>query len=153
MDWKGLASESHYKTAVAVKEALQTGDVPDAQAGIEELIDALSRSERRALKSQLVRLMAHIIKWRTQPDLRSRSWLGTILNAREEIAEIQEETPSLSRAVLERMWDKCFQAAKREAEGDMRREVELASLSWEDVFEEDYALDENGNGVSSGDGH
>jgi hypothetical protein len=55
--------------------------------GLEELIDALSRSERRALESHLMRLMQHVITWKCQPDLRSRSWVNTIANARESIAE------------------------------------------------------------------
>jgi len=60
--WEDLASQSHYQTAVAVRDALGRGDAASANEGIEELIEALSRSERRALKSQLVLLMAHVIK-------------------------------------------------------------------------------------------
>ena len=44
MDWEELAITSHYNTAVAIREALQKGHVDDASVGLEELIDALSRS-------------------------------------------------------------------------------------------------------------
>src|SRR5687767_1295990 len=94
MKWQDLAATSHYQTAVAVENALQRGDVSDATTGIQELIDALARAEKRALKSQLIRLMAHIIKWKTQAEKHSRSWRQTIRNARDEIAESQEDTPS-----------------------------------------------------------
>src|SRR5262249_57220382 len=67
-DWEALAFTSHYHTAVAIHEAFQAGDVDDAMSGLEELIDALSRSEERALQSYLVRLMQHIIKWKLQPE-------------------------------------------------------------------------------------
>ena len=59
--WQELAQESHYHTAVAIRDVLQEGKVDDATAGLEELIDALSRSERRALESHLKRLMRHVI--------------------------------------------------------------------------------------------
>src|SRR2546425_8949151 len=117
--WQELAFSSHYQTAVAVEQALEQGDVPDAKAGIQELIDALARAEKRALRSQLIRLMMHVIKWKAQPEKRSRSWRQTIRNARQEIADIQEETPSLTNEVIEGMWAKCFSSAKEDAEDEM----------------------------------
>src|SRR5450432_3997469 len=100
MKWQDLSATSHYQTAVAVEEALERGEIDDAKAGIQELIDALSRSEKRALRSQLIRLMLHIIKWKTQPERRSVSWCVSILSARREIEDIQEDTPSLTRSVI-----------------------------------------------------
>jgi hypothetical protein len=141
MTWPERAATSHYQTAVAIKEQLQAGNYSEATAGIEELIEALSRSERRALKSQLTRLMAHIIKWRSQPEQRRRSWQATIYDTREEIVEIQEETPSLNEAVIRAMWDKCFQTAKRHAEADMEQESTANSLSWEEVFSDNYQVE------------
>jgi hypothetical protein len=138
VNWQKLAVTSHYQTAVAVEHELQHGNIGEATAGVQELIDALSRSEKRALKSQLIRLMAHILKWKTQPHKRSRSWLATIYNAREEIVDIQEDTPSLSDGVIREMWDKCFRAATREAEAEMNQKTQITHLSWEDVFEEQY---------------
>jgi hypothetical protein len=49
--WQELAATSHYQTAVAVREALRKGNVQDATQGLEELIDALSRADRRALEA------------------------------------------------------------------------------------------------------
>jgi hypothetical protein len=62
MKWQELAATSHYQTAVAVKQALQRGDMHEAILGLEELIDALSRADQRALEHHLIRLMQHIIK-------------------------------------------------------------------------------------------
>ena len=84
MNWKELAITSHYQTAVAIQNELRQGNIEDSAIGIEELINALSRSEKRALRSQLTRLMMHIIKWYIQPTHRSRSWLISIENARVE---------------------------------------------------------------------
>ena len=138
MDWQELSATSHYQTALQIEDELEKGHIPEASAGLKELIEALGRSEKRALKSHLTRLMAHVIKWRTQPEKRTRGWAATIHNAREEIRDIQEETPSLTDHVIEDIWDKCFQAAKREAEADMNQDTFLSELSWEEVIEADY---------------
>jgi hypothetical protein len=139
--WQELATTSPYQTAVAVQEALRAGNVQGAAEGLEELIDALSRSDRRALESHLVRLMQHIIKWRVQPDKRSRSWQSTIANAREAIAEIQEDTPSLTDAVIRRLWVRTLRKAHREAEGDMNQQTAPLPLTWDEVFTQHYSLD------------
>jgi hypothetical protein len=138
VDWQQLSTSSHYQTAVAVEEALNRGDTAEAKAGIEELIDALARSEKRALRSQLTRLMTHIMKWKTQPRKRSKSWRATINAARREISDIQEETPSLNRQVIEQLWDRSFQAAKDAAEAEMDEESKVAKLTWSEVFEKEY---------------
>ena len=140
MNWHELATTSPFRTARAALQALQRGNVPDASAGIEELVETLARSDKRALRSHLTRLLAHIIKWQTQPEKRSRSWRASIRNARREIASIQEETPSLTRAVIESMWQDCFEAAKEEAEGDMNQESTVSRLSWKAAFEKDYEV-------------
>jgi len=142
MTWNELAAASPYQTALAVKQALQQGDVAEATKGIQELVEALSRSDKRALKSHLIRLMVHVLKWQTQPDKRSRGWRASIRNARKEIRDIREDTPSLNRAAIERMWQDCFESASEEAEAEMNQESPGRALSWEDVFEQEYDLQE-----------
>lgn len=140
MNWQRLSAVSPYQTALAIHEELSRGNLTEADHGIMELIDALSRSEKRALKSQLIRLMKHIMKWETQPEQRSRSWVATIHNARGEIRDIQEETPSLSDAVLREMWDACLASALVEAEAEMNRDSAVTRLSWEQAFQREYSL-------------
>lgn len=141
-NWQDLATTSHYQTAVAVKEALDDGDTATALEGLEELIDALARSDRRALESYLTRLMQHIIKWRVQPERRSPSWAATIRTARRQIARLQQETPSLNRRVLDALWPDVLQDAIDAAESEMNRRVPPLTLTWEEVFETAYTLEE-----------
>jgi hypothetical protein len=138
VNWARLSAESHYQVAVEIERALLEGSYDEAEAGVKELISALRRSEKRALKSQLVRLMAHIIKGKTQSERRSYGWVATIYNAREEIADIQAETPSMTGDVISGMWDACFRAATREAEGEMNQRSGISPLSWQEVFDEEY---------------
>src|SRR4029450_9320017 len=105
VNWHDLAITSHYQTAVASKHALSAGDIEHARIGIEELIEALARSDRRALESYLIRLIQYIIKWRVKPEGRSPSWAASIRTARRQITRLQRETPSLNRRVIEAMWD------------------------------------------------
>lgn len=140
VNWARLSAESHYQVAVEIERALLQGDLDEAEAGIKELIKALGRSEKRALKSQLIRLMSHVVKWKTQPERQSYGWVASIYNAREEITDIQAETPSLTSEVIEAMWNNCFRAAVREAEGEMNQKSTVASLSWQEVFEEQYDI-------------
>jgi hypothetical protein len=140
-NWQSLSADSPYRTALAIRQALREGDAVDAAAGLEELIEAMSRSDKRALKSQLIRLMMHIIKWRSQPERRSLSWAASIANARDEIADIREETPSLNEAIIQGLWDKAFAAALRQAEAEMQRRSKVDALAWDEVFEAEYRLD------------
>jgi len=141
MNWKELAITSHYQTAVTIKNELKQGHIENSTIGIEELIDALSRSEKRALRSQLTRLMMHIIKWQIQPKHRSRSWQSTISNARIEIEEILEEEPHLKPQVPQ-LWDKCFKAACQIAKDETGIKPTLSEFAQEDVFQTKYSLDE-----------
>jgi len=142
-DWNWLAINSHYQTATAVQQLLQEGNSMEAREGLEALIEAMGRSEKRAVKSQLIRVMLHIIKWKFQPERRSSSWSISIRSARNEIEDIQEEMPSLNRDYLESIWEKCFQMAVKDAEDEMGIKSQLTSLNWEEVFEEEYSLIKN----------
>jgi hypothetical protein len=41
-------------------------------------------------------LCAHLLKWEYQPRLRSNSWRGSIREARRQIADLIEESPTLA---------------------------------------------------------
>lgn len=130
---------SHYLTAIEVKKSLEAGDIVEAESGMEQLIDAMARADRRAVKSQLVRLMKHIIKWKTQTAKRSSSWSRSITNARLEIYDIREETPSITHDVITDLWNRAFDQAVAEAEEEMGDEKSSASsLTWEEVFDDEY---------------
>lgn len=66
-----------------------------------EEIESLGRRDRGAVRSQLRRLLLHLLKWRHQSAQRSHGWTGSIGDAREEILELTGESPSLL-AMLER---------------------------------------------------
>ena len=66
-------------------------------ANLTEEVTALGVTEKRALGSHLKNLVMHLLKWQHQPSGRERgqSWRSSILNARDEIAVLLEDSPSL----------------------------------------------------------
>ena len=80
---------------------------------IEEIED-LGKSERRAVVSQLTRLVMHLLKWQYQPQRRSDSWLDSITDARTQIELALEDSPSLKRYTATKLED-CYQRARRQA--------------------------------------
>ena len=140
-NWPEIVFNSHYLTAIEVKKSLEAGEIMEAEEGVEQLIDAMARADRRAVKSQLTRLMKHIIKWKTQVSRRSLSWIRSINNARVEIRYIQEETPSITEEIVVGLWERAFNEAIAEAEEEMGGvESAVSSLTWDEVFDDEYLL-------------
>jgi hypothetical protein len=62
---------------------------------VAEEIESLARSDRREIRSRLVVICEHLLKWSYQPDHRSGSWRGSVVEARDQIANLIQESPSL----------------------------------------------------------
>jgi hypothetical protein len=116
--------------------------VDGATEGLEELIDALSRSDERALESHLIRLMQHIITWKAQPDRRSPSWAATMREPRRQIQRLQSRYPRFTdRYIQDTLWDDCYAGGLNEAAEMNREHIEAAPLRWDEVFEIPYTLE------------
>ena len=86
---------------------------------IEEIND-MTASERRALRSYTKRLVEHILKlkyWNSEKEYNRRGWEKEVVNFREEIKSILEESPSLNNYLEQNYLDwyaKSVKAMKRE---------------------------------------
>jgi hypothetical protein len=61
-----------------------------------EEIESLGKRDRRAIESQLRRLLLHLLKYRYDPAQEPRrGWRVTIRDARREITDLLEDSPSL----------------------------------------------------------
>ncbi|MGF1480669.1 MAG: DUF29 domain-containing protein [Cyanophyceae cyanobacterium] len=85
----------------------------DLEQLIEEVED-LSKSERRGIASQLIRLLLHLLKWQYQPQRRSDSWLDSITDARTQIELAIQDSPSLKDYPAEQL-KRSYQKARRKA--------------------------------------
>ncbi len=140
VDWNDLIATSEYETLVAIRDAVRDGDLDHALEGLEELIEAVASDKRRAVRSHLRQLMAHILKWKVQPQHRTRSWSVSILNARQEIEDILEGKPSITEDDIRDMWDDAFRQATRLAEAETGLNVSISELTWKEVFDDAYLL-------------
>lgn len=140
-NWADIASTSHYQTAVEVREELYAGNMQEAIRGVTELIDALYRSDKRALRAQLVRLMKHILKWHCGREYRTTACRVSINDARQEIACLLEDTPALTHEYIDLIWQRVFEYAHNEAAIEIGIESEKERLSWREVFEQEYPQD------------
>jgi ribosomal protein L29 len=78
-----------------------------------EEIETLGRSERSEIRSRLKVLLVHLLKWRHQPDQQRKSWTASIDEARDRIARILKDSPSLRRFPDEALAD-AYQSALRD---------------------------------------
>src|SRR5215813_5357662 len=91
-----------YAWTVEQARLLRSGDLAAVDvANIAEEIESMGRSDRRELKSRLVVLVMHLLKWRHQRGARSRSWSATIDEQRLQIEGILSESPSLRPTVAQ----------------------------------------------------
>lgn len=88
-------------------------DEIDLEHLIEE-VEGLAGNDRRAIRSQLLRLLMHLVKERIQPERSGSSWRGSIINARQEIRGLLEDSPSLQRHLEERL-PKIYRTALKDA--------------------------------------
>ena len=63
--------------------------------------ESMSKRDRRSIKSNLVILLLHLLKWEFQPEMRSGSWKGSIREHRRRIQQILQDSPSLRSYVPE----------------------------------------------------
>jgi Domain of unknown function DUF29 len=66
-----------------------------------EEIEALTRRDKKAIKSNLVVLLTHLLKHQFQPDHRSSDWRGSIVEHRRRLRYDFEESPSLRQHAAE----------------------------------------------------
>lgn len=94
--------EDFYGWTIANISLLKQGKFNEVDMDhIIEEIESLGRSNRRELVSRLGVLIAHLIKWEYQPDLKNKSWKGTIVRQRIDIKDVLEENPSLNSQIDE----------------------------------------------------
>jgi hypothetical protein len=69
-----------------------------------EEIEDVGKSEQRELANRMAVLLAHLLKWASQPARRSRSWDATIRVQRDSILHRLQRTPSLKRSLSDPDW-------------------------------------------------
>jgi hypothetical protein len=78
------------------------------------VIEDMGKDKRRELQSRLRVLLMHLLKYQYQPEKRSSSWRGTILEQYRQIVSLLEDSPSLKNYYKE-IFPKCYKDAVDDA--------------------------------------
>ncbi|WP_292749741.1 DUF29 domain-containing protein [Nostoc sp. NMS4] len=110
-------------------EKLQSQDYANVEWEnlIEEIAD-MGRSERRSLKSNLIVILMHLLKWQFQPDKRSGSWEGSIIEHRRRVQEALDDSPSL-KSYVETVFAECYAQAVKQAKAETGLSMESFPLN------------------------
>jgi hypothetical protein len=116
---------------------LTQADIPH----IAEEIESMGRTEKRELVNRLAVLLAHLLKWRFQPNLRSRSWNLTIIEQRDDVADHMADNPSLKAKLNEAMtaaYRKAVIAAAKETAFDRKDFPSSCPWSFEQAMDAEF---------------
>ena len=86
----------------------------DLENLLEEL-ETMGRSEKRAIKSLLIKLLEHLLKlkcWDQERERNQGHWKGEIRTFRIQIKDELKDSPSLKPYILE-IFDQCYQDARK----------------------------------------
>jgi hypothetical protein len=79
---------------------------------VAEEIQSLGDSQFQAARSQLRRMLMHLITQKIQPERDGASWRASIVNAQQEILDAIDSSPSLRRRLTDRLDQTYRQAVK-----------------------------------------
>ena len=110
--------------------AVKDSNLPLDWDNLAEEIESLGKSDRRELRSQIRRIMRHLLKLEISPALDPRGgWCSTIADSRSEIEDVLQDSPSLGREV-DRMIAEELNTAAKFAAADLRQHSEQADAVW-----------------------
>lgn len=111
-----LWSERQAELLRRVAAGERVNDQVDWGNVVEEIAD-VARRDRDRIYGQLVTLCLHLLKWEFQPDHRSNSWRGSVVGARDRIAKLIKDSPSLA-AYPASVLEEAYPPGRRKAEAE-----------------------------------
>jgi hypothetical protein len=110
-----LYDEDFYAWTREQARLLREGALSEIDAeNIAEELECMGKSNRRELRSRLIVLLMHLLKFRFQADRISPSWRITIRRQRDEINALLADSPSLRPMVAE-MLARLYEKARQDA--------------------------------------
>lgn len=145
MQTTNLYDQDFYAWTQQQAELLRSGKLEglDIENLVEE-IESLGKQQRQELRNRLGVLLGHLLKWRYQPEARSRSWTGTIREQRQEIKRHLKENPSLKPYLLEAIeigYEKGLALLERETLVDLSQVPPTCPFSEAEIFEQPIELE------------
>lgn len=110
-----------------------------------EYLADMAKRDRREVFSRLVVLLSHLLKWEYQPDRRSGSWQGTVLEQQRELRQLLESGTLHNHAIA------VFAEAYADARKQAAAETGLARRAFPEAcpWDLDAALADRGDAAAS----
>ncbi|MBE9251749.1 DUF29 domain-containing protein [Dolichospermum sp. LEGE 00240] len=139
-----LYDQDYYLWIRTTINQLRTGEFSaiDLENLLEEL-ETMGRSEKRAIKSLLIKLLEHLLKlkcWDSERERNQGHWKGEIRTFRIQIKDELKDSPSLKPYILE-IFDQCYQDARKLVSD--RSELPLDIFPLTPIASLEQILDEN----------
>jgi hypothetical protein len=84
---------------------------------VAEEIEYVARRDRDRIYGALVTAITHLLKWQSQPEMRSGAWRSAVVKARDRIAKLVKDSPSLRNYPATALAE-AYPAARRVAEAE-----------------------------------
>ncbi|WRH65538.1 MAG: DUF29 domain-containing protein [Planktothrix sp. GU0601_MAG3] len=138
----GLYEEDYHLWLMNTIHQLQHGKLAEVDmVNLIEELEAMGRSEKSAIESNLRILLMHLLKYKYQSDKRTNSWLFTIREHRKRLRNDFKNSPSLKRYFLE-VFQECYQDARELAADETGLSINTfpveSPFSQEDTLNPDY---------------
>lgn len=109
----------------------------DLENLIEEIED-MGKSNKSALRSNVIVVLLHLLKWKYQPEKRTNSWKFSLREHRRRLEEDFEDSPSLQNYYRE-IFPKCYGNARKLAADETGLVLEIFPV--ESLFTPEEVLD------------
>ncbi len=138
--------QDFYGWVQAQAQALRSGRLSDLDLEhLLEEIEAMGRSEKRALESRLIVLLVHLLKWQYQPARRGKSWQLTCKSQRMNFEDLLDDNPSLKSHLdnlLTKAYNKAIIDAAKETGLDEMTFPTSCPWSWDQIRDMSFYPDE-----------
>jgi hypothetical protein len=92
-----------------------------------EEIEDMGRRERHSLESNFIVMVIHLLKWQFQPQRRSGSWEGSIIEHRRRVNKALKDSPSLNSYLIG-LEAECYKEAVKQAKAETGLPLEAFPL-------------------------
>ncbi|MEM8722377.1 MAG: DUF29 domain-containing protein [Cyanobacteria bacterium P01_G01_bin.39] len=140
-DTTNLYEQDYYLWLLHTAQLISEGKFSEVDAvNLIEEIEDMGRSEKRAVESNLVVILLHLLKYKYQPEKRSNSWKSSIREHRRRLRKAFADSPSLKR-YFEEVFNECYQEVREQAADETG--LSLDTFPYESSFTSAEALDPN----------
>lgn len=100
-------------------ELLRQGRVHELDLeNLAEEVESIGRRDKREVENRLIVLMMHLLKYQFQSARRSRSWLSTIEEQRQQLSLVFRDSPSLLKSYAPEIFQESYRYARRKASAE-----------------------------------